>query len=563
MPEQRVDSIARSEATGWSTAGPSRNAAAPLRILTGQPGNLPTGEVITAMVSKARNNGFKVTLNGETFTLKGLPASLIGKQVDFIAQHSKSGGKTITQLFRAGIGRKAAGTHLAIRSPLPEALQTGNRVSARVEVIRAGQMQLRIAGGAAHNHPLITTTTANVKTGQMLNGVLQHVDGKPALLLSRPQVRSESHVSLPDQAPRLTPATSSENFNLANTRPGTTTLAIVEKTLGNGRAQLSLQGNHIETPAPPSVAAGDGLIIRVGDKPTSLEVLSVHQNVIGKAHALLRQQAASNMPLTETLTAIRNLLAPLPAESLHTIPVLSQLQNWLSSVTVDHDTSLNGERLSNMIQHSGQLLEHKLRNLLHSGASPAATLHDLKSIMLSMASGEAKISNMHHLTQLLSELGHSASSRIESTQALNVLTHAQHADATRIELPMLVNQQMVNVQLSLEQHSHSGNETSGGQGEQAPCKVLIALEMSGLGKLRVDASISEMSVHARIHHTSHEARSLMQSHIERLESRLLNLGFKEVYLLATPAQPEQQVQERFEQLEQAKPASSTLLDIRI
>jgi len=245
---------------------------------------------------------------------------------------------------------------------------------------------------------------------------------------------------------------------------------------------------------------------------------------------------------------MRNLLHTTAAEALLSAPEVSALDDWLDNIRVDADTPLNGKRLAGMLQQSGQLLEHKLQK------------QDLKAIMLALGNGQ--VATTPHLTRLLREIGNNASSRIESTQALNVLAHV-HNDPQRIELPMLVNQQMVNVQLSLQQQEQAATGSHGQQKESPAYKVLIALEMTRLGKLRVDASISEHAVHARIHHVSAQARELIQTHIDRLKDRLLNLGFTQVYLITTQAQPDQATQQRFEQLEQMKPVSSSLLDIRI
>jgi len=501
MPDRRINGSSNIEAANWPTAGPPKPTSAPLRIISGRIGNLPAGESMSAIVQSAGSGAFKVTLNGQALTFTGLPPSLNGKQVDFVVQHGKSGGKAMSRLFWTGISR------------------SGDRALA--------------VGKQAHIHAPL------------------HVD-----------LKTDSGITTRLQGVSQTLTT--ENCNLANMQPGETALAIVERLLGNGRVQLSLKGNRMDTPAPSSIAVGDGLIVKMTGEPASLQVLSVQQHVISKAYALLRQQAADNTPLTDNLTAVRNLLTSIPVESLRGVPILAQLENWLNNATVGHDTPLSGLRLAGMMQQSGLLLEHKLLAMLQQNAGATAIAHDLKAIMLAMAAGQADNDKLRHLAHVFATIGHSALSRIESTQMLNVLAHS-HADAMRMELPMLVHQQMVNVQLSLEQQEQGHRNAGGkdGRNEQAAYKVLIALDMSRLGSLRVDASISDNAVHARIYHKRAEARDLMQSHIDRLEERLLNLGFKTVYLVTTPAQPEQKIQQHFEQLEQRKPASPGLLDILV
>ena len=534
----------------------------PLVLRSALPAGVTAGSAISARIESLQSGLMQLRIEGgtaanHTITTTAAAGFKTGQLVNGIVHEVD--GKPVLLARTSQPQRQAEPgiTPLALRSAPPAGLSPGSTISARVESIQPGHMQLRIEGGIASNQNIITTTAAGIKPDQLLTGTLQEIDGKP-VFLTHSASSVEGRELLQQKSALPTQPTAPVNHALANMRPGATALAIVEKVLGNGQVQLSLQGNRINTPAPPSIAAGDGLIIKMTDKAPSFDVLSVQQNVIGKAHALVRQQAATNIPLADNLTAIRNLLAPLPVEAMRTIPVLAQLEGWLNSATVDPESPLNGERLAGMIQQSGQLLEHKL---LQQGPLTASTLQDLKAILLAIASSPLTESSIRHLAQRLSELGHSAASRIESTQALNLLAQT-HADPIRFELPMLVNQQVVNVQLSVEQQELADGEAGQMSNEQAGCKVLIALEMSRLGKLRVDATISDKAVHARIHALP-EARDMMQSHIQRLESRLLNLGFSEIYLITTPAQPAQEMQQRFEQLEQMKPASPGLLDIRI
>jgi len=131
----------------------------------------------------------------------------------------------------------------------------------------------------------------------------------------------------------------------------------------------------------------------------------------------------------------------------------------------------------------------------------------------------------------------------------------------RFEIPVLFGQQLVNVQMSMQQQ---GQQSSGHTGEGASDQayhVLFALELSGLGDMRVDASISETTVHARIYSDEAGVGQFIRSHMQRLETRLQDLGYKEVYVLASPSAPDAEKQRHFDQLTHLAPASLNLLDV--
>jgi hypothetical protein len=218
-----------------------------------------------------------------------------------------------------------------------------------------------------------------------------------------------------------------------------------------------------------------------------------------------------------------------------------------------------------MMRDSGAGLEAKLlalsQQLAANTPQNAALLHDLKTIMLQLS--QAQPSNINHagIIKILAELSQHSTARIETNQALNVLAQLQ-GDPIRFELPMLVGQQLVNVQMSVQQQGQQPSDQTGqGSGSDQSYHVLFALELSGLGNMRVDASISDTSVQARIYSDQAGAGQFIRSHIQRLETRLQDMGYKEVYVLAAPSAPDAEKQRRFDQLIHMAPASLNLLDV--
>lgn len=563
MPERRVDGIAKSDPVSWTGGGQSGPPPSPLRVLSGHPDKLPRDEPMSALASKAENGAFRVTLNGESLIIKGLPASLAGKQVDFIARHQE--GSDSPQLFWTGLSHQpsTAGKGLPIHSKLPVWLMDGHAITARIESMHDGKMTLSLRNSQGESARLMTASHPHFKSGQIIEGRIRASHDQFVLMTSR-EFRSgpPSVTTAPlsgNQLPQSIPITAGLRMN-----PGDSALAIVEKRLPNDHVQLRLQGARIESPAPRSVMPGDGLIMKMTEKPASFQLLAIQPDIVGKTLAVIRQHAATTAPATENLTAMRNLLASLPQESIQQLPVLSRLDHWLQGMIVNDEMPLNGNRIASMIQHSGLLLEHKLlQGNQPSEQRQASIQQDLKTIMLNAGDDHHASDNSNRLPHTLSDHASQSTTRIEFTQALNVLAHL-HADTIRLELPMLVQQQMVNVQLSMEQQWQSTEEQPDGSADQPPpFKVLIALEMSRLGKLRVDAHISELAVHARIYNETAEAGRFMQTHIERLEGRLRALGFNEVYLISAVGKPAKALQQRFDHLEQMRPSALHLLDIVI
>jgi len=499
MSDQRIDSISRTDASGWGAAArQSSNGHSPLQLINGHSERLPSGMVLRGLVEKTDHGALMVTLNGEKLIFKGLPASLLGKQVDFILQPS-SGQPPTTRLFWVGISSN-------------QQAQPTTRNNTQI--------------------PVTTTTPAALPTA---SGVTKPVTLQDVLTAGKP------------------------------------TLAVIDSILSDGRMQLKLEGLLLEAPAPPagsgSIKAGDGLMVKLdasGD--TILQILAVHRDLVGKVHHLLRQQAIAGSPVAELLTALTQSPGTMQNPLFRNNPLLAALSDWLTQATINQAAPLDGKRLAGMMQQSGLMLEHNLLDRVITAASttakqhPASLSQDLKAIMLTAGVEPQSSHPLHHI---LSGIAAPAQARIEATQLLNILAQI-HQEPVRIELPMLAYQQLVNVQLSIEQQPDQ-HHTDDGQtsGNTAGYNILIALEMTKLGKLRIDARITEHTIRARIYYQQADAGMRLRSDLKRLESRLQSLGFDQPLLVVTHGIANEESNRRFEQLEQMKPASTSLLDITV
>jgi len=567
----------RADAAQLSITSMPKGQAQALQIISGQISKLNTGNVMQAVVQKSGETGsFKVLLQGESFTVKGLPSSVIGKEVSFIAQQLGSKGKNSIVLAWLGAttgksenssegktanpllqqtARKAQQSTLL--SALPADIKTGKAIAARIDSIQPGRMTITLLQGhgkqidpsGTAKQQIITTPTMGLKAGQQvsINITEQIAAGKNIV-----EITPGKHV-------QNTPG----KLNMA---VGDSTLAMVQKRLSNGNVQINIKGSRVETTAPTQVKAGDALEIKLVKAPGEFQVIQVHKDVSQKALSLVRQNMpSSNAPIAQSLSSIQNSVANIANTELPAIKALAlpQLDMLLKSTESSRDYPINGERLAQLIRDSGSSLEAKLQTTFSKDAPSPSAQQDLKAVLLQL-SGEQNTSRVHNSEALrqITEMAQQGSNRIELGQALNVLANLQ-GEPIRLEFPMLVGQQLINVQMAVQQHeSQTGQESDSDTSEQS-FSVLFALELSGLGPMRVDANISDTTVHARIYSEDSSSSHFIQEHIGILEERLHNLGFEKVYLMSSANNPEVEKQQQFNELTTMRPTSFSLLDLLV
>jgi len=592
MPERRIDAIGKADAALWNSAKLSKISPNFLKVISGQLSHLPTGEMMRAVVQKAAKGAFTITLNGETFIIKGLPASLLGKEVGFITRQTTNAGKSGIELLWLGLGQvknkasrstgqttvqttaqttsQQARGSVNVLSGLTADLiangKSGKVMQGRIDSIQADKMTLSLSltdpKNPARNitRQIQTTVMHDLKQGQQFSARIQPgINQRTVLEILSPQTMRQSGSAAPVKA--------SAPLQMASFAmpAGNIVPALVQKRLANGHIQISIQGVTVETPAPKMVAQGDLLMLRMIKSPAQFQFVSVQKNIAEKAMAVVKNNiSVSQEPLAQSMSAIRTLIPTLIKADLPDIKGLGQLNAWMTASQSSPQQPINGEHLARLIGESGTGLESKLLGLIQKLAHNPALQQDLKTIMLQLANIQTQSGNINHagLIKILSELGHHGATRIETTQALNVLAQIQ-GDPIRFELPMLLGQQLVNVQMSLQQqYQQPSNDSEPGGAPKQAYSVLFALELSGLGNLRVDASISDTSVHARIYSEQADAGQFIRNHIQRLQTRLQDLGYKEVFLLASQAAPDTEKQRRFDQLTHLAPVSSlNLLDV--
>jgi len=412
-----------------------------------------------------------------------------------------------------------------------------------------------------HNkHIQITSPTRPIQLGEQFN--IQKIDhlGTSSKLLLEPLETLKSSAS--NQSIHT-----SSIANLGALAPGKVITASVEQRLPSGHIILNWQQQRFEAASPEHVRVGDVLQLEVNrdnqkDRP-SLRVLNLISQPKNKAAQLLRQHIGNTDTTQQTLHTLQKIHANnTPTNNQAIKQSLASLQSWTDHYALNPEKGMDGSSLASLMRQIGQHYESSLLQHRHASIEQLQQLqqHDLKALLLQLSDHVANLKTTVEST-LLKHTAERGLARIESQQALNLLAMIQ-ADPIRFELPMMVQGQWMNVLLSIQQDMYDKSNTNN-QAQNISHHILFALDLSNLGALRVDAHISDASVHARFYHENDDSRRFIQENIQHLQEKLKNIGFNDIYLNSaeikqlTPATSLQ-----FQQLIDHAPSSDGLLDIQ-
>jgi len=583
---------------------PSFIEQAPVQVRINQP-QLPTlqkGDTLQAFVGQVIQGKAQVSIQGEVITLEGIgkqfqqknislkvlqtqPVILlelknneknsdsIKKQENFAYNTSEKAflkPKTINKLQKSIQQKQAFSVHTT--SALPITLK-GNKQSHQVTAIAKHGLSTTLHINSDTMPPptnktaiQITSPTRPIQIGERFTiQNIEHLGSSSKLLLE------------PLDAPKASASHQATHKKIINNlgflSPGKIISAHVSERLSSGNVILNWQQQRFEAAAPEQVRAGDMLQLEAkpdnrADKP-SLRVLNWLAQPKGKAAQLLRQHIGKTDSTQQTLHNLQQITASIAPENHNTTnnqalsPSLTSLQNWTDHYALNPEKGIDGSSLALLIRQIGQHFESSLLQHRHASMEQLQQLkqHDLKALLLQLNdhAGQLKASMESTHIKHTAERG---IAHIESQQALNLLALIQ-ADPIRFELPMMVQGQWVNVLLSIQQEmyeEHSENNYA----QNISHHILFALDLSSLGALRVDAHISDTSVHAKFYHENDDSRQFIQENIQNLQEKLKNIGFTDIYLnSAEIKQLNPATSQQFQKLISNAPSSDGLLDIQV
>jgi len=452
----------------------------------------------------------------------------------------------------------------------------GKRNTLRItppEMINHAKYTTAATTAKQHQHIHIENPARPIQIGEQFNIqlVAPHSHGKPLLWL---QPRTSHHLPSPTAKPATNPAPS---FTLPVSK---IIIAEVKQRLTSGHITFQWKNQSFEAPAPQHIQPGDILHLQVvkTEKKTAFNVLGHVSRPKAKAASIFRQHIGNTTTQQNTLNTISHIASNIastataqtgdqPPGAINIPPQLdaslSSLSHWIDNYALNMDQPVNGQRIATLLQQLGQHYESSLAQNLHNPRQDLQNIkhHDLKAILLELI----ETSRQHTPSSEAGQIGHAAEqgvARIESQQVLNLMA-AMQSDPIRFELPMVIAGQLINVYLSIQQEHHGHHENGDASpSETQAYNILFALNLTGLGALRIDARITHKSVNARFYHDSDTSRRFVQQNIQRLEDTLQSLGYHNIYLGAAPQnQMTHEKQTQFTQLLNNAPGGSGLLDV--
>ncbi|MDX8395179.1 MAG: flagellar hook-length control protein FliK, partial [Mariprofundaceae bacterium] len=340
--------------------------------------------------------------------------------------------------------------------------------------------------------------------------------------------------------------------------------AKVEQRLPSGNITFSWQGTSFESEAPQHVQIGDFLNLKVektGKKPR-LAVLDVVKNLPEKSVSLFRNSIAKSAPMGKVLQTLLQLNPPSTTSPTPNTLGLGALTTLLETYSITSDKPLDGSRFASMVRESGLLHEASLGKYLQNPAALIKHVHqlNLKTALLHIAEEAQASKQSSHQSTAITQTAEQGINRIESQQALNLL--ALQNEPLRIEIPMIVHNQVSTVQIAIAAQSDDSEKAQETPNASDSFNILFSLDLSNIGNIRIDARITTQSVHATLYSENDETRHFIQRNISRLTERLEATGFKDIQLsITSQKQLTAKKEEHFNRLEAGLPISRGLLDV--
>ncbi len=569
-----------------------------LRVTRGNLADLKQGDTLRVLIPEVMQGKADVHIQGRSITLAGLSQSLQGKIITVIVL--KTGKHPFLQLqqtqpqtteveqhsqpFRINIEQSHGKAFtVAFKSDPPAWLLHSKQTLSTIATEQHGkQITLRVLSpetmadnksaketGSAKISPLIhiESSTRSIQVGERfdIQFIASRNHGKPLLRLQPQSLSTVKHAT----SPALT---------LSVNEP---IITEVKQRLASGRITFQWGNQSFETAAPEHVQVGDVLhlqVVKTGKKPT-LNVLSHIPRAKEKATTIFHRNVGKTDSQQNVLNTIRRIASETPAiaKGGDTLPsanstspplatALSDLNHWIDSYAIHANQPVDGSHIATVLRHLGQHYESSLLQYLNNSLQNLQniTQHDLKAILLKLIAA----SQNNDLASAAGRIAHAANqgvAHIESQQALNFIASLQQNSPARFDLPFIIQGQLHNVYVSIQQEQQNEHEHNDSHAtEKQAYNVLFALNLTGLGALRIDASITDKSVNARFYHDNDAARQYVQKNIQRLVSKLEAIGYQRIYLgTASQHQMNHEKQTRFAQLLNNAPSSDRLLDIEV
>lgn len=410
---------------------------------------------------------------------------------------------------------------------------TAGAPTAREAVLAPGS-SLRLLGQVFPDLQIGELLTATVRESGA-GPTLLDLKGTPVLAEGLPRLPAGTNIGV--RVTGLLPQPTLEITTASRPPPSATTalpLQLGEAVTGrvlqglpDGKLLVQVKGTPLEAAAPPGIAPGSDLSLRVVQLHPEVvfQVLDVAPAPEPQVAPLLRAHLANPVPAGEALQIVRQALtdaagAPTPAS-------LGRLQAALAQL-LPEGIAPTAERLQALVRDGGLLLEAKLTRLVEDGGAALGrvTDRDVKGLLLrALHDLEAAPTTMRTaglVEALTQHLGN-----IEAQQAFNLLA-SLHGEPLQLQLPFYAGKDLTTAFLSIapDDAGSSGPRSRNRRGYD----VLFLLDLDGLGKTRIDAHLTAHSVRVLFYLETENAVRRVRTELPAFGQSLEAMGYEEVLL---------------------------------
>jgi len=302
---------------------------------------------------------------------------------------------------------------------------------------------------------------------------------------------------------------------LASLEVGDALAGRVVKILQDSRILMRFQGRELVATSTLPLEEGEGVRGIVQSKGPPLILKIVREDLSEKVRILIRFRslAAQLLPSTKDHPAVALLRSHGVEENNWTEPVA----RWLKGFALGEAASIEPERVRAVLIHGGMFYERMVWQWATSGGhgKPFEPETDLKGValrLLGQAGGHGE--KVGILSERAAKSLESLIGKIELFQTANWLSR-QEGFGFIFQIPLLFGNEPRTADLLVDFPQKKGGKKDG-------LRILLLLNLGGLGRFQIEASISKRGVAATIGVDREETVALVRSMIEELKKGLEN-----------------------------------------
>ncbi len=298
----------------------------------------------------------------------------------------------------------------------------------------------------------------------------------------------------------------------------------VTRSVSSRHAILLIKGKEVVARTPGLLKPGDVALFKVEQVSPEyvLRLVKVGAGQDPQLAELVKGARLRGLAYKSIIDLLNPLMAdPHKSESREFPDVLRRMWDLLCRISLHPEKEVSTSFLKSFIDHSGMMLEHKLKLWLsgvHSGREIQSALEeDLKGLAF------RSLGDSRAMSLVSAEGASRFIDALEQLQLLN-LTALEEKGKLLLVMPMQWDGEFSFAQLLIDLSGKSGREF-GEKDQEGVLRLSLFLEMSHLGPVRVDASLFQKVVRVGLMVCNDDVKAFFENASDDLKGQLEKHGF--------------------------------------